>query len=157
MKEITIDQIDEIKHNSKSVVLIYAEGCAACESTKPYFESIEQKYDQFYFYKLQFSEAILPFYSTYIPKEAVETQAKYDNGDPILMVDNKPLMIAKIDQFGQQVFESPIIFPNFFFFTNTEINENNEYGFVGSIPGFNKESVEYILNEMSTQTVINNG
>lgn len=152
MKNISIDRIDEIKNNKTSIILIWSEGCHACKSVKPYFEELSNKYTNFNFYKLQFGLEILPFYNKYIPKEEVLIQAKYENGDSIFTVDNKPLMIQKLDEFNRPVFESPILFPNFLFFTKDIIDVENEHGFIGNIPGFNKAQVDYILNEMSTET-----
>lgn len=144
MKDLTIAEINELKNSKKSIVLIWAEGCQACETTKPFFEELPKQFAEFDFYKLKYTPEIMPFYENYIPKEEVQTQAKYDNGDLIVTVDNKPLMITTQ--------ESPILFPNFLFFTNEIIEENNQHGFVGNIPGFNKEAVEYILNEMSSKS-----
>ena len=131
MKDITIDQIDEIKNDSKSVILIYAEGCEACNTAKPYFESIEATYDQFYFYKLQFSEAILPFYNQYIPKELVK------------------------DAEGNEELKSRIIFPNFMIFINLCIDENNEHGFVGNVGGFDPGYLEAALFNMTDKVAVN--
>lgn len=153
MREITIEQIDEIKHDSKAVLLIYAEGCAACESAKPYFESIESKYDQFYFYKLQFSEAILPFYNKHVPKQPAMVQVKTEAGDALSDESGKPILQFKLDNEGRQIMETPISFPNFFVFVNGFIDEQNEYGFVGNVAGFDPRHLEHALNYMSEQRV----
>lgn len=130
MKDITIDQIDEIKNNSKSIVLIYADGCEACSLAKPYFESIEPIFNQFYFYKLQFSPELLDFYNRYIPKEEVIEDEKI-------------------------VLKSPIVFPNFMIFINQCIDENNEHGFVGNVGGLDTGYLEAALYNMTDKVVAN--
>lgn len=71
MKDIKIEEIDEIINNSKSVVLIWAEGCKACEIAKEYYGILSKNHNNFNFYKMQFSTDILDFYKTLVPEEQV--------------------------------------------------------------------------------------
>lgn len=153
MKDITIEQIDEIKHNSKSVVLIWAEGCEACSQAKPFFETIEPIYDQFYFYRLQFSPEILPFYNKYVAKQPAMEPFLDEQGNKILDGNGQTLMKLKLDEQGNPIMETPISFPNFMVFVNGFIDELNEHGFVGNIGGLDKGHVEFALSRMSEQKV----
>ena len=151
MKELNIDQIDEIRNDSKSIILIYAEGCSACDQAKPFFDKIESIYDQFYFYKVNFSPEILPFYNKYTLKSPVMIQPK--NVDGVLLNDEngKPIIQFKLDEEGKQILETQVQFPNFFVFVNELITEENEHGFAGNIAGFNPGHVEFALSQMSKQ------
>lgn len=153
MKEITIEQIDEIKNNSKSVVLIWAEGCEACNKAKPFFSEIESKYDQFYFYRLQFSPEILPFYNQYIAKQPAMEPFLDEQGNKVLDENGQQLMKLKLDEQGNLIMETPISFPNFMVFVNGFIDELNEHGFVGNIAGLDTGHVEFALSRMSEQKV----
>lgn len=153
MRDITINEIDSIKNNSKSVVLIWAEGCEACNLAKPLYDQIESKYDQFYFYRLQLSPDILDFYKQYIPKESTMIQSKDAEGNLLFDTESKPVMEWKVDDNGQIIQESPLSFPNFLVFVNGFIDENNEHGFVGNVAGLNIGHLEYALTAMSEQKV----
>ena len=156
MKEITINKIDDIKKDNKTIVLIWTEGCKACEETKEYFSSIESKYDQFTFYKLKFSDEVLPFYIKYIPKEPIFVQVTNEEGTLLAFdQENKPIMTWKVDEQGNTLFQTPFKFPNFMVFLKSCIEENNEHGFIGNIAGLNKEHLEFVLNQMSDKMVAN--
>lgn len=73
MKTITVDIVNEVTESPSAILLIYANGCTHCETAKPLFESLESKYPEFTFYKMEFSEQILPFYKTYV-KEGEDGQ-----------------------------------------------------------------------------------
>lgn len=152
MKNITINEISELKESSKSILLIWADGCHACELAKPIYEELSNKYVEFSFYKLQFSQEIMEFYTATIPKQTIPLQLKNEDGSLVLDSAGNPVIVQKITENGTLVLETPIVFPNFLIFAKDKITETNPYGFLGNIGGLEKEKLEYILGALSTQT-----
>jgi len=156
MIDLTVPILSTLKESDKSILLIWAEGCEACNLSKPMYDSLQDTYVEFTFYKLQFSVDILPFYEQHIPKEYVKSILKNNNGDTLLDDNNLPIMKYDQDAEGNLLKSSPIMFPNFFIFQKSNITEANPYGFLGNIGGLNKEQLVYVLDQLSTQTKVSN-
>lgn len=118
--------------SGKSVLMIKAEQCGACQEAKPMFESLESKYPSFQFTRLEFTEKVLPFYESVIPKEIVREQKEIDG-----------VMKTVVRK------ERKISFPNFFFFDSAMKSDENPYGFLGNISGYNEEGLTHVLESLT--------
>lgn len=146
---LQINQLETLKQHSKSVVLIWAEGCHACAAAKPAYEALAPKFKQFAFHEMQFSPDILPFYNQYIPKAPAMEQATSPEGHPLTNPDSTPILRPKLDATGNPILESPIAFPNFLVFLNGFADASNEHGFAGNIPGANIPQLEFVLDKLT--------
>ncbi len=111
MKEINSNTIINVINDNKSVVLIWTDGCKACILAKEYYENISLNYPQFEFYKMQYSQDVLPLYKKLVQEEE-------------------------------------IVFPNFLIFDKRNIEETNEYGFVGNVSGLDINYLEVALQSV---------
>ena len=139
MENITIEELDKLTSVDKCVLLVWAEGCHVCETAKPMYEEMKEKYVDFTFYKMQFHPDILPFYNSVIPKEPTKIKQTTSSGLEITTY--------KLNEDKTLAMESPLAFPNFLFYSKDE-------GFLGNVGGLDVPVLTNILESMSNQTKV---
>ena len=146
MKELEVSEIESIKGNEKTtVMLIWNENCGICLEVKPKFEDMSKKFDMEFLTLQLNNEKVFNFYSNFVEKEQVKSPSFDEDGDAILDARGNQIERFHLDEDGNIIEKAPISVPKFFVFNQAGIDEDNEYGFLGKVDGFNVEMLESIL------------
>ena len=146
MKELEVAEIESIKENEKTtVMLIWNENCGICLEVKPKFEDMSKKFDMEFLTLQLNNEKVFNFYSNFVEKEQVKSPSFDEDGDAILDARGNQIERFHLDEDGNIIEKAPISVPKFFVFNQAGVDEDNEYGFLGKVDGFNVEMLESIL------------
>ena len=138
------DDLEVLKKEEFSVLMIWAEGCGVCQQAKPLYEAIEPKFEDFNFYKMQMADENYGFYKKYEEEQEVEVPAVDEDGDPIIDARGNQ-MTRKTMGYINQV-------PKYYVFHGSEATEEDEYGLLGKVDGHNLEQLEAILGQISSMS-----
>jgi thiol-disulfide isomerase/thioredoxin len=140
------EELKLIKTSKFSCVFFHAEGCIHCENAKPIVAELDSKLPDVDFFLIQadgFPEAF-EFYTQYAELQPVLDTVM--NGDkPMLDHNGNVVTVPRIDDSGNPVMEPLIAIPQFYLMANSEIDEDNPYGFIGKVSGFAPEKLEAVL------------
>lgn len=134
------EDLELLKKEEFSVLMIWAEGCGVCAHAKPLYEAIEPKFEDFNFYKMQMADENYGFYKKYEEEQEVEVPAIDEDGDPIINARGEQ-MTRKTTGYINQV-------PKYYVFHGSEATEDDEYGLLGKVDGHNLEQLESILEQI---------
>lgn len=134
------EDLEILKSEDFSVLMIWADGCHVCAEAKPNFEKLEPKFKDFNFYKMQMADENYGFYKKYEEEQEIEVPAVDEDGDPI--VD------ARGNQMKRKTTGYITRVPKYYVFNGSEASEDDEYGLLGKIDGHNLEQLEAILGEI---------
>lgn len=148
IKELDKDQVDAIKANDVSILLIYAEGCAACEAVKPEYKSLPKTFKKLSFFQGDINK-VIDFYLNYAEKVPAVDIVTDEKGNPIQ--DNKGNYETKLvrDEKGNTVLKPNIVIPTFYVFVKQEAGPDNPYGFVGGIDGADINTLKQTLEVLN--------
>ena len=138
------EDLEILKQEDFSVLMIWAEGCGVCTEAKPLFEKLEPKFEDFNFYKVQMSDENYGFYKKYEEEQEIEVPAADEDGDPIVDARGNQ-MKRKVKTILNQV-------PKYYVFHGSEATEDDEYGLLGKVDGHNLEQLEAILEQIKTMS-----
>lgn len=138
--EVLTNNYNKLKHDNFSVLLIWSEGCPACQKAKPEYEALESKFSDFDFYNMPLSPETLEFYEQYEEPKKVQIPAEDEDGDPIVNAQGKPMM-RTVERIVRTV-------PKYYVFHGSESTEDNEYGLLGIVEGHNLVQLEAILTNL---------
>ena len=71
MQNLNYNEIEKVKNSDKAILLIWTEGCEACVFAKELYETLPNIYNNFEYYKMQFSENVLPVYKKLVQDEII--------------------------------------------------------------------------------------
>lgn len=143
-----LEQANKFKEEDFSVLLIWAEGCGFCEEAKPMFQALEDKFTDFNFYQWKLDRDSFEFYSQYEEKEPVRIPSLDEDGDPILDARGNQISQLATNENGEVVKRAPISVPKLYVFHGEESTEENPYGLLGKVDGFNMGQLEAILGQI---------
>jgi len=146
MKELEVEKISSIKENEKTtVMLIWHEHCGICQEVKPKFEQMSKSFDMEFLTLQLNNEKVYDFYSEFTEKEKVKSPSFDEDGDAILDAQGNQIERFHLDENGEIIEKAPIQVPKFFVFNQAGADEDNEFGFLGKVDGYNVEMLESIL------------
>ena len=148
---------DLLKQDKFNVLLIYADACHVCQEAKPKYEELSNSVngDLFSFYKAPLNQSIYEFYSQFEEKVPQRTPSFDEDGDPILDAQGNHMSRILRDENGEVVKSAPIQIPKFYVFHPDEASDENPYGLLGKVEGFNIEQLAHIL--ASIEEMVKNG
>lgn len=146
MKELEVGEISSIKENEKTtVMLIWNEHCGICQEVKPKFEDMSKSFDMEFLTLQLNNEKVYDFYSNFVEKEQVKSPSFDEDGDAILDAQGNQIERFHLDEDGEIIEKAPIQVPKFFVFNQAGVDEDNEFGFLGKVDGYNVEMLQSIL------------
>lgn len=125
IKDIESNTLSDLKDPRVSILLVYVDGCKACEATKPIYEQLSQVYGNISYFKADLNK-VLNFYVQYADKD-----------DPVT------------DENGNTVVPPKIVAPMFYVFVKEEQSSENEYGWVGGIEGADINALTGVLEALN--------
>lgn len=138
------DDLEVLKKEEFSVLMIWADGCGVCAHAKPLYEAIEPKFPAFNFYKMQMADENYGFYKKYEEEKEIEVPAVDEDGDAIIDARGNQ-MKRKIKTIINEV-------PKYYVFHGSEATEEDEYGLLGKVDGHNLEQLEAILEQIKAMS-----
>jgi len=138
------EDLEILKQEEFSVLMIWADGCHVCAEAKPLFEKLEPKFEDFNFYKVQMSDENYGFYKKYEEEQEVTVPAIDEDGDVIVDARGNK-MTRKTMGYINQV-------PKYYVFHGSEATEEDEYGLLGKVDGHNLEQLEAILEQIKAMS-----
>lgn len=147
MKELNnLKDLDCLKKEDFSVLMVYAEGCEACAKAKPEFEKLDKNFE-YDFYQIPLNQESMEFYKKYEEQVKIPVPAVDEDGDPIVDAEGK--------QMTRNEMRYQVVVPKFYVFHGSESSEEDEYGLLGKVDGFNVEQLGAILEQMKDLEVDN--
>lgn len=146
---LNVENVDVLKNDKLSVLMIWVEGCSACSSAKEKYAELPEQFADYDFYEMQMSNnTVYDFYSNFVEKEPTMEEVKDEDGDVIYDAKGKALTRLARDENGELILKAPIQVPKFFVFHGQSADAENEYGFLGKVDGFNHEMLVQILSNI---------
>jgi thiol-disulfide isomerase/thioredoxin len=136
------NNLDVLKQDNFSVVMIWANGCHFCEQAKPQFDALEPDFPDFIFYKIELTND--SFHNFYKQFEQEELKAV-----PSVDEDGEPILDAKGNQITVNRLTISTAVPKYYVFHGSEASEENPYGLLGKVEGHNLEQLKAILGQIS--------
>lgn len=146
---LPVENLDELKKEDLSVLMIWVNGCAACSQAKEGYAELPKKFQDYKFFEMELTNpAVYDFYSNFTEKQPVMEEVKDEDGDIIYDAKGKALTRLSRDENGELIQKAPIQVPKFLVFHGSSIDEENEYGFLGNVDGYNLPMLEQILENI---------
>lgn len=146
---LQVENLDELKKDQLSVLMIWVNGCSACSEAKEGYAELPKKFQDYKFFEMELNnQAVYDFYSNFTEKQPVMEEIKDEDGDVIYDAKGKALTRLARDENGELVLKAPIQVPKFFVFHGSSIDAENEYGFLGKVDGFNLPMLDQILENI---------
>lgn len=149
IEKLDVSNVEKLKNDQLSTLMIWVDGCPACEKAKESYKEIQDKFEDYKFYEMEMKENdVYEFYSNFVEKEPSIEEVKDEDGDVIYDARGNALTRKARDENGEVIMKAPIQVPRFFVFHGSSAEEENEYGFLGKVDGHNAEMLEHILTNI---------
>lgn len=150
INKLDVSNVEELKKDQLSTVMIWVDGCPACAKAKESYEEIVDKFQDYRFFEMEMkTQEEYDFYSQFVEKEVVMEEVKDEDGDVIYDARGNALQRKARDENGEIVEKAPIQVPRFFVFHGDSAEEENEFGFLGKVDGHNTPMLEQILTNIA--------
>jgi len=148
IKKITDKSSNKLLKNRVSVLLVFMEGCQACELSKEHYTKFSEVYENISFFEADINKTMSLYVKYADTQEAYQTLLSPD-GTPQVDENGNNITELLLDDGGNAILSPKIVAPMFYVFVKEEQSTENEFGHIGGIDGADINSLQAALEALN--------